>query len=93
MSHADGPKSQGGALKLTKSYNFVDKVPVVDELRTLVQHSGLTFDQMAEASGVSKGCIWKLFNGQTIGPRRTTLEGLAQVFGKRLGLIDDRTLS
>jgi hypothetical protein len=87
------PKSRGGALKLTRSYNFVDKVPVVDELRTLVERSGMTFQQMADASGVSRYCIWCLFNGKTVGPRRTTLGALAQLFGKRLGLIDDRTLS
>jgi Helix-turn-helix domain len=88
------PKSQGGALRLDRSYNFVDKVCVIDELRGLVAHSGLTFQALADEAGLSPQTVWCIFSGKTIGPRRTTLEALAKVFGKRLGLVDDRpTLS
>jgi hypothetical protein len=51
-------------LKVYKSYNFIDKDPIVDYSRTKVFANGGPAE-IAEASGVSPGTLHKWFNGKT----------------------------
>jgi DNA-binding XRE family transcriptional regulator len=84
----EAPKGTGGALRLDRSYNFVEKRPVLLDLRDLVEGSGSTYRQIAERSGVSKNTLVNWFNGKTTRPQAPTLNAVAGVFGKRLGLVN-----
>jgi DNA-binding transcriptional regulator YiaG len=77
-----------GALQTTRSYLFIDKHPVIDEIRALMQDARYSRKKLAEESGV---CVTTLRNwdlGRTIRPQAPTLNAVARVFGKRLGLVD-----
>jgi transcriptional regulator with XRE-family HTH domain len=78
----------GGALKLSQSYNFVDKKEAIDELRTLIDT--MPFKDVAEKSGVSRNTLDRWFLGKTMRPQLPTLNAVGRVFGKRLGWVDDR---
>jgi hypothetical protein len=42
-----------------KSYSFVDKDPIIDEVRTIVQASGVSYRQIEEESGDG---TWRLID-------------------------------
>ena len=81
-------RGTGGALKLSQSYNFVDKKEAIDELRTLIDT--MSFKDVAEKSGVSRNTLDRWFLGKTMRPQLPTLNAVGRVFGKRLGWVDDR---
>lgn len=78
----------GGALKLSQSYNFIDKKEAIDELRTLIDT--MSFKDVAEKSGVSRNTLDRWFLGRTMRPQLPTLNAVGRVFGKRLGWVDDK---
>jgi transcriptional regulator with XRE-family HTH domain len=78
----------GGALKLSQSYNFIDKKEAIDELRTLIDT--MPFKDVAEKSGVSRNTLDRWFLGRTMRPQLPTLNAVGRVFGKRLGWVDDK---
>ena len=43
--------------KLYLSYNFRNKDPIIDKLRTLVKDSGHTYKEIHEESGVTEGTL------------------------------------
>jgi transcriptional regulator with XRE-family HTH domain len=67
-----------------KSYHFKDKDPIIDALRTLVEDSGLSWEQISELSGVSATTLYNWFQGATISPRFCTLEAVARSLGASL---------
>lgn len=77
-----------GPLNLNRSYNFVDKLGIVDELRTAIEDSGETIDHIALRAGVSSPTIYSMLNGKVRRPYSTTLEGIARALGKHLELAD-----
>jgi hypothetical protein len=81
-------REPSGVLRLNKSYNFVDKRESVDELRTMIDDSGLSWKQVHEASGVGLSTLHNWFLGRTLRPQSTTLNAVGRVFGKRLGWVD-----
>jgi transcriptional regulator with XRE-family HTH domain len=83
-------RGAGGALKLSQSYNFVDKREAVDELRTVIDDAGLSYKDVAEKSGVTRQTLDRWFMGRTMRPQLPTLNAVGRVFGKRLGWVDDK---
>jgi transcriptional regulator with XRE-family HTH domain len=79
----------GGALKLSQSYNFVDKREAIDELRTIIEDQSMAFKDVAEKSGVSRNTLDRWFLGKTMRPQLPTLNAVGRVFGKRLGWVDE----
>lgn len=71
------------------TYNFVDKDPVIDVLRTLItrESSNIGYPtttvirKCAEKSGVAYSTINEWFNGKTKRPAHATLEAVARYFG------------
>ncbi len=59
-----------------KSYNFVDKDPVIDAMRTAFSDSGHTYQYVHDQSGVSISTMNAWFLGST---RRPTLAAMAAV--------------
>jgi DNA invertase Pin-like site-specific DNA recombinase len=75
-----------GALNLAKSYNFVEKRPVIDEMRTLIDHGD--YRTVAYETNVSKTTLRNWFSGKTISPRTITVNKVLAKYGKRLGVVD-----
>ena len=81
-------KPQGGALKLDKSYNLIDKDPCVDQLAEWIRQSGRTYKSIAEEAGLARATVNNLFMGKTIRPLARTENKLGRLFGKRLGWVN-----
>ena len=61
-----------------KSYNFQDKDPIIDEIRTVVQASGWSHLRIQEESGVTAKTLRDWFQGQTRRPQAATLNAVAR---------------
>jgi transcriptional regulator with XRE-family HTH domain len=70
-----------------KSYNFTDKDPIIDELRTVIQDSGATYKQIHEDSGVSTATLTNWFAGETRRPQAASLNAVARALGYKLGFV------
>ena len=77
-----------GPLNLQRSYNFVDKHSIVDELRTAIEDSGEPIEFIAQSAGVTAQTIYCMLSGKTRKPYSTTLEGIARALGKHVALAD-----
>lgn len=70
-----------GVLRLYRSYNYVDKDPAIDKLRTVVKDEKCSEKNLAILSGVSSTTIDNWFNGKTRRPQHTTLAAAAAALG------------
>ena len=70
-----------------KSYNFTDKDPIIDKIRTIVQDSGESYADISEHSGVSVGTLHNWFDGDTKRPRYSSLEAVARALGMTLDFV------
>ena len=66
------------------SYNFIDKDPVVDRLRTTVQASSLPYKEIAVRAGVAPTTVQNLFSGKTRSPSYRTIIAIGSAFGMKL---------
>jgi hypothetical protein len=69
------------AFRPYRSYNFKEKDPVIDELRTIIQDQGVTYKQVNEASDVSTSCMYGWFNGATRRPSHAAVAAVASALG------------
>ena len=72
-----------GALRLYNSYNFVDKDPVIDKVRTLVKREGLKYSEIHKLSGVTVGTMHNWFEGKTKRPQYATVMAVVHALGYR----------
>jgi hypothetical protein len=72
-----------GALKLYTSYNFVDKDPVIDKMRTMVKREGLSYGKISGLSGVSATTMHNWFEGKTKRPQYATVMAVVHALGYR----------
>lgn len=77
------PKARG-ALNLKQSYNFIDKTPIIDELRTALEDLHLSYKEIADRSGVSPTTIHNWFSGKTKRPQVPTLNAVGRLVGWQL---------
>jgi hypothetical protein len=82
MAKAPEPKSF-----TYKSYNFVDKDPIIDEIRTIFQLHGGTYKDIHEHSGVSTATLAAWFTGPTRKPQAATINAVVRSMGWKLGLM------
>lgn len=66
---------------LYRSYSFIDKDPVIDRVRTLVQREGLTRKQLELISGVKVSTLRGWFEGQTKRPQNATVTAVVHAMG------------
>ena len=71
-----------------KSYNFIDKDPMIDEIRTVVEQSGATYKWVNEQSGVAVGTMAKWFDGKTRRPQAATMNAVLRSLGFKLGVVE-----
>ena len=70
-----------------KSYNFVDKDPIIDEIRTVVRDSGATYKRIEEQSGVCAVTLRNWFDGKTRKPQAATINAVLRSLGYKLGIV------
>jgi hypothetical protein len=72
-----------GFLRVYRTYNYVDKNPVIDKVRTLVQDEGLIkkLSIVHEISGVSTSTLDNWFNGTTRSPQHATIAAVITSLG------------
>lgn len=69
------------SLRLYRSYNFVDKDPAIDKIRTLMRDEGVSEREMHILSNVSQSTIHNWLEGKTRRPQHTTLAAAAAAVG------------
>lgn len=67
-----------------KSYSFVDKDPIIDEIRTIYQASGSSYKEVHENSGVSANTLSAWFSGPTKKPQSATINAVLRSMGWKL---------
>lgn len=70
-----------------KSYVFVDKDPIIDEVRTLIDTSGTNYSWIEEHSGVTAVTLRAWFYGKTRKPQAATVNAVARALGYKLGFV------
>ena len=75
--------AKSGVLKLYSSYNFVDKDPIIDKVRTLVNREGKSYREISEASGVTTSTMYNWFDGKTRRPQYATVMAVVHALGYR----------
>jgi hypothetical protein len=70
-----------------KSYSFVDKDPIIDEIRTVYQDSGANYQWVHKHSGVATATLTNWFNGQTRRPQAATINAVLRALGFKLGVM------
>ena len=70
-----------------KSYSFIDKDPIIDEVRTMINNSGANYKWVEEHSGVTSTTLNAWFNGKTKKPQAATLNAVARALGYKLGFV------
>jgi hypothetical protein len=70
-----------------KSYNFVDKDPIIDEIRTVYQDSGANYRWISQHSGVATQTLTNWFSGVTKRPQAATINAVLRSLGFKLGVV------
>jgi len=74
-------------IKVYKTYNFRDKDPVIDELRTLVENSdGNQYDAAIKA-GLARSTVDGWFFGSTRRPQSASVEAFGRALGWKRGWV------
>ena len=72
-----------GFIRVYRTYNYVDKNPVIDKVRTLIQDEGLIkkLGIVHEVSGVATATIDRWLNGDTKNPQHGTIAAVITALG------------
>jgi DNA-binding phage protein len=70
-----------------KSYSFIDKDPIIDEIRTVYQESGVNYQWLHENAGVSTTTLTNWFSGKTKKPQAATINAVLRAMGYKLGIV------
>jgi hypothetical protein len=72
-----------GPLRLYSSYNFVDKDPIIDKMRTMINREGLKRSEISAVSGISATTLHNWFDGKTKRPQYATVMAVIRSLGYR----------
>ena len=75
-------------LGVYKSYNFVDKDPIIDKVRTLIDRADVTLSYVEGRSGVTTQTMRNWFGGRTKRPQFATVNAVARCLGHELALVE-----
>jgi hypothetical protein len=81
--------------KVLRTYRFIDKDPVCDELRTLVQDEGMykRLGNLAELASLHQSTIKNLFEGGTRKPQNATVMAIVTCLGYERKFVRTRKLN
>ena len=71
-----------------KSYNFIDKDPIIDEIRTVYEKSGVNYKWLEDNSGVTSHTLANWFSGRTKKPQAATINAVLRAMGYKLGIVE-----
>jgi hypothetical protein len=74
----------GRTIKVYGSYSFIDKDPIIDKVRTIVEDSGRSYNYIESKSGVTSATLNNWFNGKTKRPQHCTVAAVARCLGYSL---------
>lgn len=76
-------KNGRGFLRVYRTYNYLEKNPVIDKVRSLVQDEGLfkSLSVVHEISGVSRTTLDNWFHGETRNPQHHTIAAVITALG------------
>lgn len=69
------------ALNIYKTYSFRTKDPVIDQLRTMVKDSKMSYSAISHKSGVSTTTLYNWFHGKTRRPQSASIEATGRALG------------
>lgn len=69
-----------------KSYSFIDKDPMIDQVRTVILDTHMTYKAVAEASGVHEGTIRNWLDGAVKRPQAATFNAVLRACGYKLSI-------
>lgn len=81
------------SLSLYRSYNFLDKDPVIDRIRTLVQDEGLSYREIGIISGVSSTTLTNWFEGETRRPQYATVAAVTGSLGYKQEFVKSKEIN
>jgi transcriptional regulator with XRE-family HTH domain len=87
-----GPKKRKTGSFLYRSYNFVDKDPVIDRIRTIVADEGLSYGEIHIISGVSASTLTNWFDGETRRPQYATIAAVTYALGYKQEFVKAKKL-
>lgn len=70
-----------------RAYNFKDKDPIIDQLRTAIQEEGMSYPEVAEVSGVTVQTLYNWFNGDTKKPQHATVMCVVRGIGRDMIIV------
>ena len=81
-----------GALRLYRSYNFVDKDPVIDRIRTIIADEGLSYQDIHVISGVSASTPKNWLEGETKRPQYASIAAITYALGYKTEFVKDKKI-
>jgi hypothetical protein len=79
-------KGASAFVRVYKSYHFLDKDPVIDIVRTIVQDSGESYSAVSNMSDVSTTTLYNWFEGKTKRPQYCTVAAVVRALGGDFGI-------
>jgi hypothetical protein len=76
-----------------KSYSFIDKDPIIDEVRSVIAQSGWTHKRVEDESGVTAKTLHAWFDGATRRPQAATINAVLRSLGYKLGVVPHTVVS
>jgi phosphoserine phosphatase len=70
-----------------KSYSFVDKDPLIYEIRDVFDKSGASKQWVEDESGVTTATLRNWFDGPTRKPQAATVNAVLRALGYKLGIV------
>jgi DNA-binding phage protein len=80
MNNSSKPK-QKRTMVTYRSYSFLTKDPIIDQVRTIVQDEGETYVKIHEMSGVATTTLYNWFNGETRRPQFASIMAVVRALG------------
>ncbi len=87
---ANGKRKKHRGFITYKSYNFVEKDPIIDCIRTARSDKKWTYQELSERSDVGVSTIVNWENGATKSPMFKTAMAVINAMGMRLGSRDGK---
>jgi transcriptional regulator with XRE-family HTH domain len=66
---------------LYKSYNFIDKDPIIHQIERLIDDTGISYAEIERRSGVTRMCLNNWFTGKTRRPQHCTIMAVLKAIG------------
>jgi DNA-binding phage protein len=73
-------------------YRFRGKDPVIALLGDAIKTTGMTLQEVADASGVSYSCLYAWFSGDTNMPRFASVQRVAMAVHREFKLIESNVV-